>query len=149
MISLKTRKKFLFVTVLKMAYDISPKVLSFYSKNSSFGVPFVPLMGEDLDMVSMRMQVPYLALLTGLRIPHCHKLCCLSHMWLDPALLGLRHRLAAAALIQSPAWELVYAAGVVPKAKKRAVLSTKQDPGRRVTWFTLFLSVTVFGSFTQ
>ena len=37
---------------------------------------------------------------------------------LDPVLLWLWHRLAAAALIQPLAWELLYAAGVVLKINK-------------------------------
>ena len=39
-------------------------------------------------MMSVRMQIQSLALLSGLRILYCHKLWHRSQMWLDLALLG-------------------------------------------------------------
>ena len=60
----------------------------------------------------MRMQVRSQALLNGLRIRPCYMTCGVGHRWSsDPALLWLWHRQAAAALIQSLAWEPTYAAG--------------------------------------
>ena len=78
----------------------------------------------------MRMWVPSLALLIGLRIWHCCELwlriwhCC--ELWdvgcrhgLDPALLWLWHRWATVALIGPLAWELTYATDVALKSKKQ------------------------------
>ena len=65
----------------------------------------------------MLMQVRSLAVLSGLRIQRCH--CSIGRRFgLDPALLCLWCRLAAAALIQSLAWELPYAVGAAVKRKK-------------------------------
>ena len=57
--------------------------------------------------MSVRIQVPSLASLTGLRI-----------RGLDLTLLWLRSSQAAAALSQLLAWELPYAAGPAPKKKE-------------------------------
>ena len=57
--------------------------------------------------VSMRMLVPSLVSLSGLRIQHCREL------WL------LWRRLTAAALTQPLAWELPYAPVVAPPQKKK------------------------------
>ena len=59
------------------------------------------------------MQVPSLALLSGLRILHCHELWCRSQLWCrrsDPTLLWLWCRLAAAAPVLPLAQELPNAA---------------------------------------
>ena len=44
----------------------------------------VPIVAQQIRirLVSMRMQVRSLALLSGLRIQHCHELWCGSQMWL-------------------------------------------------------------------
>ena len=77
------------------------------------------LSGLRIRRVSMRIQVPSLALLSGLRIPCCHELQCRSQTWLNLALLWLWCRLAAATLIPPLAWELPYAAGMALKEKKK------------------------------
>jgi len=38
--------------------------------------------GKRISLVSMRTQVRSLALLSGLRVQHCHELCCRSQMQL-------------------------------------------------------------------
>ena len=53
----------------------------------------------------MRTQVLLLALLSGLRIWHCHGLWCSHKRSSDLALLWLWYRPAATALIQPLAWE--------------------------------------------
>ena len=55
-------------------------------------------------LVSMRMWVQSLAMLSGLRIQHCHQLALLCPV--------------AVASIQHPAWELAYAADTCPPPKK-------------------------------
>ena len=68
----------------------------------------------------MKMRAQSQALLTGLGIQHCPELWCRSQMCgLDPALLWLWHRLAAAAPIPHLAWELPYAMGAANKKKKK------------------------------
>ena len=66
---------------------------------------------------SMRMQVPSLAFLSGLRIQCGRELWCRSQMWLDP--MWLWHRPAATTLIQPLVLELPYAMGVVLKNKTK------------------------------
>ena len=61
-----------------------------------------------IQLVSMRMLVPSLILLSGLRIQHCS----------DLALLWLWCRLAAIAPIQPLGWEFPYAAGAALKKKR-------------------------------
>ena len=66
------------------------------------------------------MQVQSLALLSGLRIWHCHELWCRSQTRLsDPELLWLWCRPAAIASIWPLAWEPPYAAGAAIKDKKK------------------------------
>ena len=64
------------------------------------------------DIVSRRMWVQSLALLSGLRIWHCYKL------WLGLVLLWLWCRPAAAVLIRCLVQELLYGADVPPPQKK-------------------------------
>ena len=77
------------------------------------------------QLVSMRMQVQALALLSGFRIWHYHKLWCRSSYCVgcrfgsDLVLLWMWRRLAAAALILPLAWELSYATGTALKKKKK------------------------------
>ena len=59
---------------------------------------------KRIQLGTMRLQVPSLALLSGLRTWHCCKLWC---------------RMAAAAPIRPLAWEFAYASGVVLKSKKK------------------------------
>ena len=61
-----------------------------------------------------------LALLSGLRIWHCHELRGVGRRHgLDLLLLWLWHMLAAAALIRHLAWELSYAMGTALKRKRK------------------------------
>ena len=57
----------------------------------------VPHCGSaEMKLVSMRLQIQSLALLSGLRIPNCLELWCMSQ---DPELLWLWHRPVTIALI--------------------------------------------------
>ena len=67
----------------------------------------------------MRMQVRFLASLSGLRIWHCCELWCISKAWLDSASLWLWSRLDAAALIGPLAWEPPYAVSAALKSQKK------------------------------
>ena len=85
-------------------------------KNCESGVPTV-VQWKQIQLVSMRMQVQSLGSLSGLRISiavSCGVGCRHS---LDPALLWLWHRLAAAAPIQPLAWELSYAPSMALKSE--------------------------------
>ena len=67
-------------------------------------------------------EVLSLALLSGLRIPCCHELCCRSQMQLGSGVAVLWCRPVASTLIPPLAWEPAYAAGTVlkrPKKKKK------------------------------
>jgi len=79
-------------------------------------------------LVSMRMQIRILALLSELRIRHCgggHR--CSS----DPELLWLWRRSAAAALIWPLTWELPYSTGAaVKKAKTKTKTNKKRSQSR-------------------
>ena len=66
------------------------------------GVPIV-VQRKQIQLVSMRIQVRSLALLSGSGIRHCGELWC---------------RLAGVALIQPLAWELPYAMGVAVKRQR-------------------------------
>ena len=74
----------------------------------------------------MRMWVPSLALISGLRIQHCHELWCRSQTRLRSALLWLWLWLAAVAPIGPLIWELPYAIGVALKSKKRKKKKKKE-----------------------
>ena len=64
---------------------------------------------NESRLVSMRTQVQYLALLSWLRIQHCHDLWLGCRLSSDPALLGLWCSLAVTAPVQPLAWEPLYA----------------------------------------
>ena len=66
----------------------------------------------------MRTQVQSLASLSGLRIQHCRELWCRSDVAQTWRCSGWR-RLVAMDLIQSLAWELLYAEGVALKGQKK------------------------------
>ena len=84
------------------------------------------LWGLRIHLVSMRMQVLSLTSLSGLRIWRYHEPWCRSHTLLDPMLLWLWHRLAAAALIQPLSWELPYAAFAAIKKQNKTKQNKKQ-----------------------
>ena len=67
----------------------------------------------------LRLQVQSLALLSGLRIQHCHELWCRSQTWLKSGIAVLWCRPAAVAPIRPLAWEPPYAVGVTLKRKKK------------------------------
>ena len=70
-------------------------------------------------MVSLRMQVRSLALLSGLRIWCCHKLQRRLQKQLGSCVAAAVAYVAAAAPTQPLAWELPYAADVAIKEKKK------------------------------
>ena len=74
----------------------------------------IPTVAQRTRLGFMRMQVQSLASLSGLRIWRCRE----QHSS-DPALLWLRCKPAAAALIQPLVWKLPYAAGVTLKRPKK------------------------------
>ena len=83
------------------------------------GVPVV-VQRKQIQLVSMRMQVWSLAFLSGLRIQCCCELWCRSQTGLDPMLLWLWCRPAAAGPIQLLAWEFPYASSVALKSKNKS-----------------------------
>ena len=64
-------------------------------------------------------------------IPHCHELWLGRRRGSDPAVLWLRCRLAAVALIRPLDWELSYTTDVALKSKKR-----KEIPGKVFSFHT-------------
>ena len=93
----------------------------------------------------MRMLVWSLALLSGLRIwPYC-ELWCRSQTWLDPVLLWLWHRLAAAALIPTLAWELPHAASAALKSKNKQ--SIESNPFSIIFFWRLSNKMTSINNF--
>ena len=71
--------------------------------------------GLQIQLVSMRMRVRSLALLSGLRIRHYRELGCRLQMGLRSVWLWLWCRPAAAAPIRTLAWEPLCAAGAALK----------------------------------
>ena len=82
------------------------------------GVPAVA-QWKGIWLVSMRMWVQLLALLSGSGIWRCCELWCRSRCGLNPSLLWLWYRLATVALICPLPWELPYAKSVALKKKKK------------------------------
>ena len=80
------------------------------------GVPVVA-QRKGIRLVSTRMRVGSLALISELRIWRCRELWCSLQTWLS--LVLLLHRPAAAALIRFLAQELPYAAGVALENKNQ------------------------------
>ena len=72
-------------------------------------------------------RVSSLASLSGLRIRHCHKLWCGSQTWLLSCIAV--HWPAAAALIQSLAWESLHAMGVAAKKNDKRKKKNCQTEG--------------------
>ena len=86
------------------------------TKNPS-GVPVVAQQ-QQTGLVPVRVQIRYLALLSGLRIWHCRKLQYRSQTWLRPS-MAVAVMPAAVASISPLAWELANAASVASKRKKQ------------------------------
>ena len=89
---------------------------SWPKKKREKGVP-IAVQWKQTRLVSTRMHVQSLALLSGLRICHCHELWCRLQTQLRSQLLWLWPRLAAVALIQLLAWEFLCAVCVALKSK--------------------------------
>ena len=87
------------------------------------GVPIVSQQ-KQIWLVSMRMQVGSLALLSGLGIQRCHELWHRSQMRLGSCIAVLVVWAGGYSSNSPLAWELLYAAGVALKSKKtnKAVL---------------------------
>ena len=76
--------------------------------------------GQELDIVSLRMCIWSLTSLSGLKVQLLLKVCGVDcRNTSDLLLLWLWCRPEAVALIQPPDWELHYAAGVAIKKKKK------------------------------
>ena len=81
------------------------------------------------------MWVQALALLSGLRIWHCHELCVGHRHGSDPVLLWFWNRSAATALIQLLAWEPPHAARAALKEQQQQQKSKefpKQTKTKRI-----------------
>ena len=96
----------------KLPWPCANATLSPVSEIGHLGVLLVAQQQQILQ-VSMRTWVRSLALLSGLRMWHCH------YTGLDLKLLWLCYRLAAAAPVRSLSWELLYAADCGPKEEKK------------------------------
>ena len=84
-------------------------------------------MGCGTDVVSVRMWVPSLAWLSGLRIQHWRKLQCSSQMWLSVAMAVAPS--TAAAPIQPLDQELSCVTGAAKKGKKKKIIMFIFQPG--------------------
>ena len=70
------------------------------------------------------LRVQSLALLSGLKIWHCHELRCRLQTWLGSGIaVAVWHRPAAIALIRPLAWELSYVDLKSKKKKKKEIPS--------------------------
>ena len=65
--------------------DVKNLIFLFSIKSTNWGVSTVAQWYQT-QLVTMRMWVQPLALLSGLRIQHCPELCCRSQMWLRSCL---------------------------------------------------------------
>ena len=101
------------------------------------------LSGLRIRLVSLRMWVQSLALLSGLRIWHCHELSCRSQMRSDLALLWLWRRPVVAALIRPLAWECPYAAGAALIRKKKKIYCSLLQLPKPPTAYSFGLSRTM------
>ena len=63
---------------------------------------------------------------------------------LDPVMLWLRRRLAAASLIRPIAWELPYAAGVAPKHRKKTTTTVLEQLGICIQKYKLSLFIILY-----
>ena len=95
---------------------------------SDVGVPVV-VQRKLIQLVSMRMWVQSLALLSGSGIWHHHELWCRLQMRLGSHIAGLWHKPAAGALIPPLAWELLYTASVALKRRKKKKKKEEEEGG--------------------
>ena len=91
---------------------------------------------------TMRLRVPPLALLSGLRIWHCCGVSC--KRGLDLALLWRWHRPTAILSIRPLAWESPYATGSALKRPKK-----KKNNNNNYSWFTMFCQFPMYCKMTQ
>ena len=94
-------------------------------QNSHMGVPIV-VQWKRIQLVSLRMWIRSLASISGLRIQRCSELWCRSKMRLGSGIVLLWHRPAAAAPIQSLAWEFPHVASAALKSKEKKELPYDQ-----------------------
>ena len=89
-------------------------------KNSrhELGVPHCGSVGKGFDVVSLRMRVQSLALLSELRIWCCHRLQHGLQVWLGSGVAMAVAQAPAAALIRPLGWEHPHAIGSNVKRKK-------------------------------
>ena len=104
----------------------------------TIGVPAVP-QWKQIWLVSMRMQVQSLVLLSGLRIWYCRELWCRLQMQLDLALLWLWCRPVATALFWPLAWEPPYAASTTLKRQtnKQKMRQVSLDADKSLNKFSI------------
>ena len=95
---------------------VMPEVCNHFKNKIQLGVPIV-VKCKWIQLVSMRMQIQSLALLSEPGIQSCYKVGCRCSS--DPVSLWLWCRLAAVAAIQPPARELPYAAPAALESKTR------------------------------
>ena len=74
---------------------------------------------KQIQLVSTRMRVPSLVLLSGISIRRCYELWRRLQTWLRSCIAMAGYRLAAAAPIRTQPWELPYAVGVALKSKEK------------------------------
>ena len=98
---------------------------------------------EQIWLGSIRTQVQSLALLSGLRIQHCHELWCRSQKRLSPELLWLWCRPAAVAPIRPLAWEPPYAAGMALKRQKTKNKQTNKKNPQEVWYFEALYRIAI------
>ena len=98
------------------------------------------LSGLQTQLISMRIQVQSLALLSGLRIRHCHELWCRLQTWLGSLLLWLWRRPVATAPIRPLAWERPCAIGAaLEKAKRQKKRKKEKEKVHLATVKPMFL----------
>ena len=75
---------------------------------------------KRIQLVTMKLQVRSLSLLSGLRIQHCRELWCRLQTRLGPCIaVAVWRRSAAVSPIRPLAWKPLYAMGVVVKKAKK------------------------------
>ena len=90
---------------------------------------------KRIRLITMRMQVRSLALLSGLRIQHCCELWCRLQMCLGSCVALAVARLAAVTPIRPLVWEPPYAAGVALEKAKRQKTKNKNTRAHNQIYF--------------
>ena len=90
-----------------------------HRKISKYGGPIVA-QWKRIRLVSMRLQVQFLASLSGSGIGPCHELWCRSQTWLRSSVaMAVVWGGTAVALMRPLAWGLSYATGAALKKKSK------------------------------